>query len=408
MDLPRIAIISLTALSCSNATGSLLATLFHNWPHDNLLQISTTIPEDEVTSSYHQYFRPKSSSDIFPPLGGVLRQTRLIDMFCLNWKSLQKTVEKFQPDILYTRVVGYPLFFTNLSYKLSRNLQLPLVCHIMDDYERLFSTSPKQFERYLIKAIFTHNFRKLLNQSCFNFAISPKMAKTFSDRYNAPFNPLHNGIDPFLWPQKGMKETSLTARKNVFRLVLAGALAPEKEGAVAIPLSQAIAELNGKEEIKYELILNTQEHYLPFARKLAEKYAGVKAQGYLSLQNYRRLLQNANLLVLTRNFDERSKAYTEYSFQNKLPEYMASGTPILCIGPAWENSVQFLKYHSAGKTVTDYTPHAIKNAVKGLQKDFKARNAFAKKAKLVAFSKFNINSIRKKFENTMCELMGKS
>lgn len=407
--LPRIAVISMTSLSCSNATGSLLATLFHDWPPENLLQISTNIPEDEVTSSYTQIFRPKSGGDIPPLLGGpVLRRTRLADMYCFNWENLLKTVRQFKPDILYARIVGYPLFFTDISYKLARNLKLPMACHIMDDYERLFAASPNPFERYIIKPIFAHRLYRLLNQSGINFAISAKMAEAFSNRYNISFTPLHNGIDPSLWAQEKMKDVSRDDGKNVFRLVLAGALAPEKEGAVARPLAQAIDTLNREGKSKYELVLNTQEHYLPFAKKLAEEHYGVIAQDYISVQDYRRLLQRADLLVLARNFDERSKAYTEYSFQNKLPEYMASGTPILCIGPTWENSIQFLEHHLAGKTLTDCSPQKIQTTIKEFCQNPQSSQALAEKAKHIAFTEFNINTIRENFQHTMYKLAGLS
>ncbi|MEN8136794.1 MAG: hypothetical protein ABFS18_14870 [Thermodesulfobacteriota bacterium] len=394
----------MTSLSCSNATGSLLATLFNDWPPENLLQISTIIPEDEITSSYTQYFRPKSGSNIPPPLGAIFHRTKFADLYCLNWKNLLNTVRQFEPDLLYTRIVGHPLFFTDIGCKLARNLKLPMACHIMDDYERLFAASPNPFERYIVKPIFAHRLREILNLSNLNFAISSKMAKAFSKRYKSHFISLHNGIDPSLWSSSKTKKTNTNIDRNIFRIVLAGSLAQEKEGAVAWPLAQAVNSLNSQGEDQYELVLNVQDCYLSFARRIAGKYEGIKVQGYLPTQAYRHLLQQTDLLVLARNFDKKSKAYTEYSFQNKLPEYMVSGTPILCIGPSWENSVQFLQNHSAGKVVTDANPEKIGAAIKELNSNAQKGRQYAEHARQIALSEFDIHRIRNNFIDHMCKL----
>lgn len=393
----------MTSLSCSNATGSLLATLFHNWPHENLLQISSNVPEDEVTTSYNDFFIPKGIGDILPAVM-VLPSAKLFELYCTNYKNLLKIVQQFKPDIIYTRIVGHPLYFTDICYRLAHTLKIPLVSHIMDDYERLLATSSNPVERYITRPVFAYRLRKVINLSKISFVISPKMAEAFSPRYNNQFITLHNGIDPDLWTSPNI--SSKCAENNFFRLVLAGALSPEKEGAIAKPLAQAIDKLNREGNSKYELILNTQEHYLGFAKKLSKKYLGITAQSYLPINEYRDLLQNADLLILARNFDKQTKAYTEYSFQNKLPEYMASGSPILCIGPKWENSIKFLQDRAAGETLTDYSSSRIQETIRDICLNLEGIQVLADRAKRIAFSEFNIHNIRSDFQKILKKIAG--
>ncbi len=398
MNLPRTVIISMTSLSCSNATGSLLSTIFHNWHPEQLLQITTIIPNDEITSSYKHYLIPKSLKHIFSNKKTAISHL-IPHIFCLNWKKILTTVQKFKPDILYTRIVGWPLFFNGIALKLSQELNLPMACHIMDDYEGLFASSSNILLRQIVRPLFSLQLQRIINQSSLHFSISRKMSEAFSSRYGIPFIPIHNGIDPDLW--HGNKKNGF-GRPHV-RLVHAGSLDLNKERKIIVELAKAISDLN-KECLKYELILNTHDCYLPFAEKLAERYSGVTAQRFLPIDNYRKLLKNADILVLARNFDNKTRFYTQYSFQNKLPDYMASGTPILCIGPEWENSINFLRRHSAGKTVTESSVQALQTAIFELCQNPKLRATLAKNAKKIAFSEFNIKTIRRKFEIAMTEL----
>ena len=98
--------------------------------------------------------------------------------------------------------------------------------------------------------------------------------------------------------------------------------------------------------------------------------------------------------MLARNFDARSRAYTQFSFQNKLPEYMASGTPIIAVGPDWGHGVQYLEKNGAAVIVKDNDPRSLTKAIWRTRHEPEEVAAKAKRAKDLAFSEFNIRRIR--------------
>ena len=53
-------------------------------------------------------------------------------------------------------------------------------------------------------------------------------------------------------------------------------------------------------------------------------------------------LAGADVLVLAYNFDEDSLRYIRLSMPNKLPEYLASGAPVLAVGPRAANGIDYV------------------------------------------------------------------
>ncbi|WP_321413322.1 hypothetical protein [uncultured Desulfobacter sp.] len=362
---------------------------------------------------YEQYIQPKGVSEKIPVLGPVLRKLQFIDCYCINTPNILSQIRAFRPSIIYLRIVGSPLFFLDIGLKLATRLKLPLVTHIMDDYEGLMASSPNTLDRFWLRRLFRNQLDQVFKVSRQNYAISSNMALSFSRRYSVPFEPLHNGIDPEQWTPASREEVFMpgqnlkTMKKTCIRLLHAGALSAEKESKTIKLVAKAVHELNKTQEIRIELVLNTQDSFLSVAEAYAYRFDGVIAQGYGTLSGYRSLLRHSDILIIARNFDEKSKAYTQYSFQNKLPEYMISGTPILCVGPEWENSVQFLKKHSAAKIVTESSVSAVICAIKELCQNRNTRDALADTAREVVSDYFNIRKIRKKFAEDLVALVAK-
>ncbi|MGB9498876.1 MAG: glycosyltransferase [Dissulfuribacterales bacterium] len=401
--LPKVVILSKTSLSCSNATGSFLANLFKPWPPERLLQISNNISDDEIGSQYNLKFKVKFIADKF----FFLRYLFIFSILPLNILFLMRKIRAFKPDMIYVRVVDEPIFYVIFGRILAKKFNVPLVTHTMDDYDRLLSTSNGAIKRSFLRLIFRQSLRKLFDSAQLNFSISEKMTLAYEKKFRNEFHVLHNGIDPDDWADTTHENNLIYSKNKPFQIVYAGSVDPLKEEKIIGIFAGAVHNLNSVDsKIKYEFIINTYNCYIPTAENISKKYKGIKFQSFLSITKYRQLLQNADLLLIARDFDCQVQAYTELSFHNKLPEYMASGTPILCVGPKWDNSLRFIDENQIGYTVTKESIEALQFAIKLIYDNYNEYADMAGRAQSLAFSIFNINLIRSEFIEKLLSVHG--
>ena len=103
--------------------------------------------------------------------------------------------------------------------------------------------------------------------------------------------------------------------------------------------SEVISRFNGK--IKFEIYSRQAKTELA---KTLEKYANVTLYPPLKDNNeYLALIQKADVLVIPYGWGESCLKYLQFSFGNKIPEYLSVGKPVIALGDAKLNSMAFLK-----------------------------------------------------------------
>ena len=399
--------------------------LFKGWPNDNLLQVSSGVfgreiepfPRESlvpsslfdltVASGLSMNLKRKIPASIWARLGSIYRKMRGIgritggEFICRNYTEILDSVRAFKPDVIYARVSEYPLYSVRLPRLVASHLNVPMVCHIMDDCEQVFTLSRSRFERAVIRRIYRWQLKKLFSAAAANIAISRSMAEAFSVRYERVFSEIHNGVDPNEWCDIEPGSRTASSSGTPFRVVLAGAIKETKDRAVVSAVGKSIANLNAREPDRYELLLNTPQSSLAAAYKIAKYSDGVIVQSFLPTGEYHSLLRGADVLILARNFDDESRAYTQYSFHNKLPEYLASGTAIVCIGPEWCNSVRYLERNDAGIVIKNDSVEAIGDAIKFVRRNPREAAEMATTAHRLAFAEFDVRDIRRRFRDTL-------
>ncbi|RMG83965.1 MAG: hypothetical protein D6714_08895 [Bacteroidetes bacterium] len=402
----KIALLSMTNISVSNATGSLLARLFEGIPPDDIVQVTKYRHSDEVADRYTRHIpfydfleRQRASENrlVKLPAAALRRLLFPLMFFVGNKHSVLRQLRNFQPDLLYLRVVAEPFYYLPLALFLKKNLGIPLVLHFMDDYDlHLQIEARKNPVRYIQSRLYRHFLRQVIAQSDLRFAISENMARAFQTRYGASFLVAHNGIDreAFEWFQSVKYEK---ARPK--RVLWAGAIEVDKDHRIIHHIAGAIERINA--DIPCEFLLNVPENFATPAKKLADRYATVRWQTYQPLEAYKKLLATASVLIIARNFDEKTRAYTQFSFHNKLPDFLASGTPVLAIGPEWDNTVQLFKKYNFGPVIDQEDPNRIENELRSLLSDNAPNPSDPARAARV----FDMETIRQHFQTRLLKMI---
>ena len=392
----------MTDISSSTATGSLLRNLFAHYSPDDIFQITASKSDDEVASRYtYRYALGPSGSRLNLKQRFVRKRKDLEKQGILDQATL-RALSEFAPQLVYVRVVEDLFRYSRLARGIAFEFDVPIAVHVMDDYEAPLRYSTSSFERMVLRRFLHWDLKRLFGASALNLAISESMCREFGRRYGCRFICIHNGVDPQEWSDARSNPDPSESYRDAgspFRLLMAGSIDERKDADVIRRLARIVDGLNTSGEVNCELVLNVPRYYLAAAKSIADAHPNVIAQQYVPVGEYNSLLRSADCLVLARNDNEVSRAYTGLSFHNKLPEYLASGTPVLCIGPSWDSSVQFLKEHKAGIVLEGATDDQIREKIVEIARFPERFEGVSERARDTAFNQLDLIEIRRRFEN---------
>jgi len=375
-NLPRMLVIDFTEIGARNATGQLKATLFKKWPAKKVLQIRPLSTRDG------SFFRLHSPEPL--PEFKNAKLTR---------DDVLRECRDFAPQMIYFRPTDQPPEFVELGWEIVRQLGVPVVTHIMDDWpERLRKENPSVFTR--VDPI----LRALLDHSAVRLSISDAMSEAYHERYGKDFVALANGIDPAEWtetfPYRG------TGEPLVIRY--SGGLTEDMSLASVEMVARAVSELSGEMPIRFEI------YALPAAVKIAEEkfagFASVEVRPSVEWSEYPKLLSTAGALLIAYNFDERSRTYTQFSMANKLPECLASGVPLIVFGPEAVATVRRAKELGAAVVITESNADLLKNELRRLAKEPAAFRQGAQAAREHVLTEVTADAARQKFQRLVATL----
>lgn len=403
MDVPSVLVISPTRLGTQTATGVVMGSLFREWPRDRIAQIHSDSFSDydyEVCKEYYYIDREVVRKPFARKWGRVLtdllgpdlllRKTRVHEV--LNW------VRRFGPDVIYYRAVDEPVFFGRLALKLAQQLRVPLITHIMDDWPARLEAREGTFNRYVVIPRVRQQLKEVLGYSAINLSICEKMSKAFQARYGFSFIPFHNAIDIKEWAKAGREVRSVS--DETFHMVYTGSIAEDMQLWSLKDIAEVTASLYGR-GFKIGLDIYGAEWWVRNYSTHLGELPGVRHAGFVPRNEFRRVLMEADLLVLPVNFDRESLRYVRYSMANKSPEYMASGTPILVYGPLEAATVDYAASDGWGYVVSEQSKEKLENAILDLKSSPEKRAKLARHARKLAFRKHDAAVVRQEFRSLL-------
>ncbi|UOO13139.1 MULTISPECIES: glycosyltransferase [unclassified Synechocystis] len=413
MKYPRILIINPVPFNHINASGITTSNLFRGWPLDKIAQIYSHENDKYIDHKICQNYLHIVSKSLIPEkltleelnkplqrISDLLSGNSLtLGGWLANPSPILKWIKNFNPEIIYARPLDTPYFYWRLPYQISRNQNIPYAIHIMDDWPARYGQRSGIIDNFIRKPALQKQLKRLIENSSLNIGISEQMCKAFEERYKRPFVTFHNciEIDNFINQGKTDKPS------DNLQVVYTGSVTEDKELGSLIDIKDVILSLNTK---GYQITLTI---YAPsiYQEIIDQKLAipnVIKYGGFFPPELKPNILANADLLLLPLNFDVKSIIYTQYSFQSKLPEYMASGTPILLYGPNNNPNIEYAKKNDFGFIVTENNQKELTNFFLRIIKDQKLREHQGKMGQRLAFADFNAEVIRERFHKSLCQI----
>lgn len=361
----RLLVLDYIAAGGQSATGQVKANLLREFPDANLLQVAAPKP-----GTLSLVRRNGSQGFAETPC---------------NAQTAQQAIADFAPDVILYRPLPERPCLHEFALSLIENRDIPLVTWMMDDWPaRLKRKDAALFAR------FDADLRQLFDRAALNLSICPKMSRAFSQRYGTPFQSFANGIDPAAFPPRNPHKA------GPLLLRYSGSLAPDMGRDSLLRVARTVEDLAIK-GMDIRLEINTRPYWRQHS---GAAFKGLTATTLESndrdFPSYARWLQDADVALITYNFDAESLAYTRYSMGNKLPECLAAGAALLVHGPKSVATVKQVADHGLGHVVNTQRPAALKTALRKLA-DPQYRQSSADHARAFALQHYDLNRITQEF-----------
>jgi len=368
--LPRVLILDVSRPGGEGATGQLSKTLFGNWAEGQLM---------------HLYWDSNWAWRIY--YNGRYELVRLEDVVSV--------CTRFDPDVVYCRPVNHPLSFYQMTLFLIRRLEKPYVVHIMDDWlARLRWYDEK------LASVLESSMRELLTGASARLSISKAMTEAFATKFGGLFQSVSNGVD--LQEFRPLEQEALRLEcnaENPFVVRYCGGLNEDMNRDSVLSFAQVASRLS--ERIPIQLEVYTKSHYANFALQELMDLPSVAVLECVSDEEYPELLRSSDLLLIAYNFDRKSVDYTRYSFANKLPEILASGTPVFALGPQECATIQFVMEEDCGQVAL--ATSKIEERLLEIYYSNTLRERYSAKGLDVVAKHFQLSAMRRKLERALLD-----
>lgn len=248
-------------------------------------------------------------------------------------EEIYPDIEEFNPDVIYT--LGASIFSLELSYLLSKKMNIPIVLHYMDNWREtlyrdsvLYYPMRKKLELYL---------KRVENQMNIGLTISEAMKDYYEEVYKNKYLPLMNT------PETNNLSFHTKREKKVetISIVYAGGLHLGRWKSIKI-IDNILDDINKKSSIKTIFNIYTSQENQKTYRSILDS-PNIRVHNYVNNNEIIRIYNNADILVHVESLGTEYTNFARYSLSTKIPEYLSTGKATLILVSDTLEAYQSLK-----------------------------------------------------------------
>lgn len=418
MTTKRVLVVNTVQIGETSGTGNTLKNLFALYPQDHQMQL-VVYPDtgQQAYSDTCSFFTPISVC-AFPYKIHVEREKKrratekgakpkktalnagiskrglkpaihemingMLDMWPVKCDALFHMLDQFKPEVIYTCAASIRIM--KIAKSIAEHYKIPIVIHLMDDWPNtIYSSSVLSYpaRRSALKELKT-----IYRLSETNLAISDGL----SEKYEAWSGKKHLTL---MNPVEVTCDIDLMRDANdCVKFLYAGSLSLNRDESL-VDVAQALSELRDEGFSNQFDIYTANTQNTQRVRNEFEQY-GVQVFDYVSQNQVLELYRSYDVLVFTESFARELTAFTAHSLSTKIPEYMASGRPILGYLPEMLYSTSFLSKHKVAAIVNQ--KNELKKRCRTLIENSEYRQELARKSVALADTLFSNNVAKEKLE----------
>ncbi len=360
MDYPKLLIVGVEDVFETNNSSALTARSFlEDWPKDKLRQIvcgeAETSPSTYVLKRSDKWFSMFFARKKVKPASIGKNDARaynkdvslkhkihqwLVYLYSILPYSyrpeLRQFIDDFNPDVIYSyHGGGYCVLC--LCTKISRKKKIPFIPHFLDDWPSFICEESSLFRRLSLSLV-----RRIIKKAPSVLCISEAMCQEYEVRYKCrKFISLMHSVLPSF--------NSQYVDNSRKKLIYAGSLYFGRQNT----LVKFCDIIKNNRDWNVELIIYTTPNGWEELKGCFTPYPFVSYGGFVSQEELTVQISSSFGLLFLESFDKEPLKYTRLSLSTKVPEYLASGRPILAIGNETQGSISYLKNNCAAYCITN-------------------------------------------------------
>lgn len=252
-------------------------------------------------------------------------------------KEVRRYTGDFRPEVVHSLMGSVRAM--RLALKLSRRYDVPVVPHFMDDWPSTLYSSGQALG--LARRETLRTLDQVIERSPVLLAIGQDMAEEYTTRFDRPTTVVGNSA-PFPTTQSAQ-----TAVHGPRVLTYVGGLHLGRDRLI-----ESVAAAMGASHHSWELMLHVPGSDSARADSLAGRLSNVTNGGSLQAGAVTKALADADVLLFIESEDPAIQPFTRLSVSTKVPQYLASGRPVLAVGPPDQASMLSLRRGQRAITVS--------------------------------------------------------
>jgi len=262
--------------------------------------------------------------------------------------------------------------------------ELNLVLFVMDDWQGHHESHGLPYSRRRRELL-----GEAVNRATMRFAVSREMAAHYEELYQNTWHIAHNGIHRQSFVQANGHSTKRT------QVLLAGDVNEFRFDAV-VAFAQAIERRNrkGKPPIDFIVLGDVAEQH----RAPLSSLSAVSLHGRQPHSACLSAMLAADLLYLPLAFSTSAARISRYSMPTKLPEYLATGKPILFHAPFESALFQVAERYDLNPRLATIDPKALDTFIEQWQSEKRNVNDCLSKASAALAKEFDIDMLATSFQ----------
>lgn len=245
-------------------------------------------------------------------------------------KKLKEWLERENPDCIFV-APGAAKFLYDMALRIAEDRKIPIVPYICDEY--YFVQRPKDFLDRFRLYLLRRKIEALMQKSKHLIVISEELKCEYLNRFGVDTTVLMTGGSAPV--QRERKTTNALRQISYFGNIRCNRFVSLKQ------IGKELESINLEKGTDYRLKIFTAEQDPGILSQL-EGIPAVELCGFVSGAEFERAFSEAELLLHTEAFDEKSMDFTRHSISTKIADSLASGIPVLAYGPETISSMKHL------------------------------------------------------------------
>lgn len=308
-------------------------------------------------------------------------------------QSFLQWVMAYDPDIIYYQPNSYKSI--DFVLELQRIIRKPLVAHVMDDWFS-FAIKPSPLYGYWQKQL-DEKVRLLFDATQLHLSICDYMSREYEQRYGHRFYAFHNAVEIDFWEKYAKKDANPSLP---FRILYAGRVGYGIDDTL-LKVGHVIENM-GRQNRQVLLEIQTKDQGHPSLNAFSH-FRHVKITDPIAYEALPRKFAEADALLIPCDFEGSGVAFIKYSMPTKVSEYMATGTPVIVIGPTDTALVQYAQQGWAHVCSTN-SEADIGQAITAILESQPLRSRIALKARELAAKNHDRAEIVRQFRSLLMHL----